>query len=95
MKNAALARLLQEYEAETGDSLPLLGKNLLSGQAKAAAKRERYHNDPEFRTQEIDRAQTWNKANPDRKRRNDYKWAKKNGAEAARRYRARKKGQKT
>jgi hypothetical protein len=91
MKNRALLQLLTEYQAETGDSLPLLSRSLLSNTERAAAERERYDNDPEYRESKKTYALKWNKSNPDRKRKNDKKWAKKHGAEAARRYRARKK----
>lgn len=93
MRNRALAQLLAEFKSETGESLPLLEKNLLSSEAKAATERERYANDPEHRAHKKASARQWNKANPERKRRNDNRWAKKHGAAAARRYRARKKAQ--
>ena len=67
---------------------------LLSLDPKRARKeRERYASDPEYRVRKIEAQLLWNAENAERKRKNDRKWAQKHGAEAARRYRAKKKAQ--
>lgn len=91
MKNRALALLVKEFTASTGESLPLLEKSLLSNQVRAAAERKRYRDDPELRERKKASARAWGLENPDRKRISDAKWAKKHGAAASRRYRKRKK----
>lgn len=52
---------------------------------------ERYASDPVYRETRLKAAKTWNQRNAERKRLNDQRWASKNGADAARRYRQRQK----
>lgn len=51
----------------------------------------KYRSNPTYRRTNIERAKTWNQENPDRKRANDQRWARKGGAAASRRYRQRQK----
>lgn len=56
--------------------------------------KNRHFSSPQYRDGAIKRTKKWNTDNPDRKRANDTKWAKKHGAAASKRYRDRKKQEK-
>lgn len=87
----ALQALIREYQETTGEKLPILDKKLDDKDKRASRKRKKYQTDEEYRQSCIDKTKAWNAAHPEKKRKNDQRWAKKNGAAAARAYRRRKK----